>query len=100
MLTKNNILLFLKNNQGELKKIYHVSKIGLFGSFARDDQSEKSDIDLMVEFDEKVEDIFEVKYKLKEYLKKNFNRNIEITRKKYLKSFAKETILKETLYVE
>ena len=45
MTTKENILSTLKSKQGEISK-YGISAIGLFGSYARDEQTEKSDIDI------------------------------------------------------
>lgn len=43
-------------------------KIGVFGSIAREDQTEDSDIDIIVEFKENTKDLYE----LKQNLKKNF----------------------------
>jgi uncharacterized protein with HEPN domain len=40
------------------QKEYHLTRIGLFGSVARGEQSENSDIDLIVEFEEGTADLF------------------------------------------
>ena len=44
---------------GSLKKVLHeryaVSKIEVFGSYVRGEQNEKSDIDLLVEFDRTID---------------------------------------------
>lgn len=98
MLTKEKILSFLKKNSKNLRDNYHISQIGLFGSYARDEQNIKSDIDFIIEFDGKVDDVFETKLRLKQFLISNFNRDINICRKKYLKPMAKEFILQETIY--
>jgi predicted nucleotidyltransferase len=37
--------------RSELEEHYHVSSIGIFGSYSRRDQTEQSDLDLVVEFD-------------------------------------------------
>jgi predicted nucleotidyltransferase len=58
-MTTSAIIDILKNNNAVLKK-HHVSKIGLFGSYARGKEKSQSDIDLLVEFDEKA---FGVNYK-------------------------------------
>ena len=50
MLTKEEILEKFKENKEEIKK-YGVKKIGLFGSYVRGNQKEKSDIDILVEFE-------------------------------------------------
>ncbi|HMN24919.1 MAG TPA: nucleotidyltransferase family protein [Ignavibacteriaceae bacterium] len=55
--TANEIFELLKVHKALLKK-YKVNKIGLFGSHSRNDADNKSDIDLLVEFDEKTFDNF------------------------------------------
>ena len=53
MMTKYDILNFLKTHQDELKEKYSLVTIGLFGSYAKDTACEDSDIDLYAEFEEK-----------------------------------------------
>ncbi len=99
MLTKNTILGFLKDHSQYLRSNYHIRKIGLIGSFARDEQSDTSDIDLLVEFEPGTEDLYQIKIKLKDYLKSNFQRDVEICREKYLKPYVKDYLMKEVIYV-
>lgn len=47
--TKENILSTLNSHKPELVKL-GVQTIGLFGSYARDELSDKSDIDLLIDF--------------------------------------------------
>ena len=98
MLTKEDILDFLRNNKSDLATDYHIRNIGIIGSYARDEQGGKSDIDFIIEFNENVEDIFEAKFKLRQFLQSNLKRNVDICRKKYLKPFVKDSILKEAIY--
>lgn len=51
-LNKDNIIEFIRKNKAFLHDKYGVLSIGLMGSYARDEQTEDSDIDLIVEFDE------------------------------------------------
>lgn len=99
MLNKIIILEFLKSHYSYLNSNYNVEKIGLIGSYARDEQDNESDVDLMVEFKPGTEDIFNKKQELKEYLKANFNRDVDICREKFLKPYVKEHLIKEVLYV-
>lgn len=99
MLTKNDILKFLRDNKYYLSNEFHIKKIGLFGSYARDEAAENSDIDLLIELEENTPDIFELKRNLKMYIKDNLKRDVHICREKYLKSFIKEYLKKETVYV-
>jgi len=46
----NTILQLLSQMKPELVEKFHISSLGLFGSIVRDDFSEKSDIDIIVEF--------------------------------------------------
>jgi uncharacterized protein len=50
-MTTNSIINILQKNNDLLRK-HHVRKIGLFGSYVRGDQKSRSDIDLLVEFDD------------------------------------------------
>ena len=47
-----DIILDTINQQHENIRQFGINKVGLFGSYARDEQTEKSDIDFIVEFDE------------------------------------------------
>ena len=49
MLTREEILEFLRDNKDRFAEQYGVTKIGLFGSFARDEATEESDVDVCVE---------------------------------------------------
>ena len=95
---KRLILDFIATNKRHLRSNYNISKIGLIGSFARDEQNDNSDIDFLIEFKAGTQDIFNLKIDLKQYLKKNLNREIDICRAKYLKPYIKSHILNEVLY--
>jgi uncharacterized protein len=41
----------LQKHKGELENRYGISKIGIFGSYARNEQIEESDVDILVEFE-------------------------------------------------
>ncbi len=48
------ILQILKAKKPELEKKYPISELGLFGSYARGDYNEKSDIDILVDFNGRI----------------------------------------------
>jgi predicted nucleotidyltransferase len=52
MLTREDILQFLRANKERFAEKYGVTKLGLFGSFARDEATEESDVDVCVEIAE------------------------------------------------
>jgi predicted nucleotidyltransferase len=49
MTTKENIIATLKSYKPDLSK-FGVQTIGVFSSYTRDEQSVKSDIDLLIDF--------------------------------------------------
>ena len=98
MTTKSQILSFLVNNRKYLRDNFHVTKIGIFGSFARGDQEIGSDIDFVVEFVNNTNNLFEIKQNLREYLKYEFKTEVDICREKYIKPKLRKSILKETIY--
>ena len=99
MNTKEEIIEFLKQNRQLLSERYHVSKIGIFGSFARGEQTPASDVDLLVDLDDGASSIHDLKSALKSFLSASFGREVDIAREKYLKPYAKEYILKDAVYV-
>jgi len=76
-LTKNEIIHRLREEKAFLARNFGVVDIGLFGSFARGQQRDDSDIDLIVEL---VEPRFDWLAGLQVYLEKKFNHRIEIVR--------------------
>ena len=49
MQTLREITSTIRKNRKELKQDYGLLKIGIFGSYARDEQDKNSDIDILVE---------------------------------------------------
>ena len=98
MTTKDFILGTLRTHKTELGK-FGIIDIGLFGSYARGQQSLKSDIDLLIEFVPSREnfDNYMVVY---DYLESLFaNEKVEIVTKNGLSPYIGSEILKEVMYV-
>ena len=96
MITKNEILNFLKIHKPELKQKFNIEKIGLFGSFARDEANEKSDIDIFVDMKA---DLF-MMVKLKTYINTYLKMSVDIVRNhKHIKPFLLKMIQKDIIYV-
>jgi predicted nucleotidyltransferase len=95
-MTKNDILAFLKQHREELRARFGVVRIGLFGSYARDEQRDDSDIDLAIEIDS--ENSFRSFFGLKAYLEDSFHKNIDLGMVSALKPGAREHILQEIIY--
>lgn len=53
-MTKEDILNFLRTHKQELQNNFSLTKIGLFGSYAKDTAHENSDIDIVIESNKKI----------------------------------------------
>ena len=71
MYKREEILDFLRANKDLLLSKYSLTKIGIFGSYAREEQTEKSDIDIILEFEDNAKGMYSKEYALHEYLRKN-----------------------------
>ena len=96
---KVNILTFLQEHKSEFNTKFGIAKIALFGSFARDEATNHSDIDLLVRYVDNPGDVYTNKRNFKEFLQNYFHRNIDVANEKYLKPFVKDAILKDAIYV-
>lgn len=100
MKTRDQILNFLSQNKKLFRDKYHIDKIGLFGSYARGEQNSSSDLDLLVEFEENTQDLYELKIQIKEFFKTSLGLEVDICREKYIKARIKKDILKEAIYAD
>ncbi len=99
MLTKQEIFKTIQKNKEAIKS-FGVTEIGLFGSYVRDEQTEKSDIDILVDFPKEKKtlrnfiDFCNLMDNLFEQIK------VDVVSKKGLSEFIGPHILKEVNYVE
>jgi predicted nucleotidyltransferase len=54
MKTLEEVKKILKENEAILREKFKVKEIGIFGSFVRGEQKKRSDIDILVEFEEPI----------------------------------------------
>ncbi|PIP75449.1 hypothetical protein COU24_00875 [Candidatus Kuenenbacteria bacterium CG10_big_fil_rev_8_21_14_0_10_39_14] len=99
MLEQEEILNFLKQNKKNFRENYRITKLGLFGSFLSGNNTENSDIDILIELEDGTQNIYELKSRLRQFIRDNLNRDVDLAREKYLKPYIKGKILKEVYYV-
>lgn len=99
MFDTSEILNYLTTQKDRFQKEYHLKKLGIFGSVARNEHDDKSDIDLILEFEDNTSNLYEIKSKIKEELQNQFNRPVDICREKYIKPVFRKIILSEAIYV-
>jgi hypothetical protein len=96
MLNKKIIMKSIQDNLDEVKG-YGIRRIGVFGSFVRSSQNEKSDIDVLVEFYPGKKS-FDNYMELKFFLEKLLHRKVDLVIKDAIKPRIKPYILNEVLY--
>ena len=96
MKTKEEILILLKKQLPYLKQNFKVKSIGIFGSYAREEQTETSDIDMLVEFEAPVG--FIKFMELENYLSDRIDAKVDLVTPDALKPLIKPQIIAEAIY--
>jgi uncharacterized protein len=97
-MNRDEILSFLRTHKDEITQRYGVIRLGLFGSFAREEASETSDIDIAIEL-VPAKKTFSNFFAFKRYLEKEFGRKVDLGIESALKPLAREMIGKEIIHV-
>ena len=94
---RDQILKNLKDMKDELSRKYHLTKLGVFGSFARNEQSDTSDLDIVVEMEQpNMFDLIGIKQDIEEQL----NLPVDIVRyRDNMNPFLKQRIDNDARYV-
>lgn len=87
----------IEREKEELLREYKIKNIGIFGSYAKNAAKEKSDIDLIVEFEEPVSLLGVIK--AENYLTELLGIRVDLVPKEDIRKELKETILKEVIYI-
>jgi uncharacterized protein len=95
--SRQDILLSLKKLKGEVTKEYSVKTMGVFGSFAREEQTDQSDIDLLVEFSKPVG--FVTLMRLENFLSERLGKRVDLVTSDSLKPVIRQDVLSEVIYV-
>ncbi|GAA4317387.1 nucleotidyltransferase family protein [Compostibacter hankyongensis] len=96
VINKEIILNTLHRQRKELEK-YGVQRIGLFGSFVRGDDTQESDIDLLVDFNKQQKNLRNLVY-LGDFLEGLFDRKVDLVTPQGLSKYIGPHILKEVQY--
>ena len=98
MKNSKHIFEILTKQKKTLKDRYKLKKIGLFGSFVKNHQTSRSDLDILVEF-QNGEETFDNYMDLKFYLEDTFGKKVDLVLKSVLREELKKEILTEVVYV-
>ncbi len=94
--TKENILSTIKRSQDKIMA-FGVKRLGIFGSFVREEQNEKSDVDLLVEFEQDKKPLITLYIFL--FLEGLIKHRIELVTVESLSPYIKPYIIKEVEYI-
>ena len=98
MLSKEYILQELSNHLPSFVVEYGVERMGLFGSYASNEQTESSDIDILVEFQPKAV-TFDHYMDLKFFLEDTFESTVDLVIHEDIKPALRPYILEHVRYV-
>ena len=97
--SRQQVLDYISSNKERLLAEYHLRRIALIGSFAREEQGPGSDVDVLLELEPGTPDIFGTKRRLQTELESAFGRHVELASERYLKPYFREDILRDAIYV-
>ena len=86
----------LKRYKDHLRWKYKVKDLGLFGSYVRNEQNERSDLDILVDFYEPVGLGY---FELKDFLEDALKIKVDLVIRKGIKPQLKDRILEEAVYI-
>jgi predicted nucleotidyltransferase len=95
-MNRSVIISTLSQNQA-LLHAHGIERIGLFGSFVRDEQTDSSDIDLLVQFSQGKKSLHNL-VSLGDELEKLFGRSVELVTTESLSKYIGPHILNEVQY--
>lgn len=87
----------IKQYKKELNQKYKVKKIGIFGSYVRGEQKKRSDIDILIDFEE-IPDLLKF-IEIENYFENILKIKVDLVRKQAIKPELKDIILKEVIYL-
>jgi predicted nucleotidyltransferase len=96
---KDTILDYLTKQKEKLQEKYGISKIGLFGSYSKNENHQDSDIDIVFEIEQDKKFSMFQYLELKKDLENTFHSKIDLVREAVLKKEIKEYIQKDIIYV-
>ena len=99
MVNQSQIIDYLSANKQSISRKYHLKKLGIFGSYARNEQTPASDLDLLVEFEDNTPDLTNKKEFLRKEIQAVFHIPVDICREKYIKPIFRQQILSDAIYV-
>ena len=96
-LTLEDIQRILRTKKTYIEEQYHVKEIGVFGSYVKGNQTQRSDVDILIDFNKTISAFSYVR--LKDELTKLLGRKVDLVCKQALKPYVGKRILDEVQYL-
>ena len=93
------ILTVLRELAPRLRQDFSINQIGLYGSFARNEQTAQSDIDLIYHLDENRFLTLPERERLSRLLRRKLGRRLDLVNEKIMNPFVKYAMQKDVIYV-
>lgn len=97
MKTLVEIMAWLEDHKYVLEERYSIKELGIFGSYIRNEQTEISDVDILVEFSQTPSLLKFIN--LENYLSDHLGIKVDLVHKSGLKPGIGERVLKEVIYL-
>jgi predicted nucleotidyltransferase len=97
MMKRLFVILNQNNQNANPLATYQITRLGIFGSYARGEQTDDSDIDVLVEY-EKAPSLWRL-IELRDYLSELFAVKVDVVTKNGLKARIRESVLAEVIYL-
>ncbi|MGB9742554.1 MAG: nucleotidyltransferase family protein [candidate division WOR-3 bacterium] len=95
MKTLAEIKEIIQEHKKELEEKFKVKRIAIFGSYARNEQSNESDVDILVEFSEPVGLLF---FHLAEYLEELLGVKVDLVTPDAIKPNRQRYVMENLIY--
>lgn len=93
------ILETLQANLERLRNEFGIERIGLYGSFARNEQTDKSDIDLVYDLKADFNLSWIEKERLYRILRRKLHRKTDLVDRRFMNPFIEYKMRKDVIYV-
>jgi predicted nucleotidyltransferase len=95
-MNKNNIIGFLTMNKQEYYDKFNITRLALFGSYAKGLEHDNSDIDIVIEMENN--NYFKL-IAFENFISEKLDRKVDVGFFNSMKSFIKKSIEKDLVYV-
>jgi predicted nucleotidyltransferase len=97
--TQNDIFQILRDQKSSLLEGYQVTKIGVFGSYARGEQTNESDLDILVDYQDDRPPTLPKLIELRDYLSELLTIKVDVVTPNGLKARLRDRVLSEVIYL-